>query len=226
MFEGSIFSHFAIDVPTFLHSLTHFPQTTEQVTHSFQAVIGSVFTIVVASSFLLFVYYGTKIYFLKKDIRTCQDYKKPNPEASLHPAFKQFERACALFDKGNYFPIAEDWFNEETLAPYLTRSKLFPFFTSFLTGLGVLGTFVGLTVGLQDLLIEEGPEEIAKAITKLTAGASTAFITSVWGVTTSLILGFWLKCLSGGLSAYVRSVQELVEKNFLLVLLRKLSCRM
>ncbi len=214
MFEGSIFSHFTIDAPTFFHSLTHLPQTTEQVTHLFQAVIGSVFAVVLLISFILFVYYCTKIKLLKKDILACQDYKKPNPEDSRHPSFKQFARACALFDKGNYFPVAEDWFNEETLAPYLTRSKLFPLFVSSLTGLGVLGTFVGLTVGLEGLLLQEGPEKIAEEITKLTAGASTAFITSVWGVTTSLILGFWLKCLSGGLSASVRSVQELVEKKF------------
>jgi len=215
MFEGSIFSYFVIDAPTFFHSLTHLPQTTEQVTHLFQVIIGSVFVLVLAISFILFVYYCTKIALLKKDIRACQHYKNPNIDASRHPSFKQFARACALFDKGHYFPVAEDWFNEETLAPYLTRSKLFPLFVSSLTGLGVLGTFVGLTIGLQDLiLIKDVPEEIAKEITKLTAGASTAFITSVWGVTTSLILGFWLKCLSGGLSAYVRSVQELVEKKF------------
>lgn len=214
MFEGSIFSHFVIDAPTFFHSLTHLPQTTEQVTHLFQSIIGSVFVLVLAISFILFVYYCTKIALLKKDIRACQHYKNPNIDASRHPSFKQFARACALFDKGHYFPVAEDWFNEETLAPYLTRSKLFPFFTSFLTGLGVLGTFVGLTVGLDGLLLQEGPEKITEEITKLTAGASTAFITSVWGVAASLTLGFWLKLLSGWLSVMVRSIQELVEEKF------------
>ncbi|MGE3541754.1 MAG: anti-phage ZorAB system protein ZorA [Candidatus Tectimicrobiota bacterium] len=85
---------------------------------------------------------------------------------------------------------AEHFFHARTLAPGLTASRLLAATPSFLVALGVLGTFVGLTIGLAKLNIDSraGVEELRRGIDVLIQGATVAFMTSVWGVTFSLAL--------------------------------------
>lgn len=54
----------------------------------------------------------------------------------------------------------------------------------FLTSLGILGTFIGIIIGLYDFSLEE----IDRSIADLMAGLKTAFITSVIGLALSLLL--------------------------------------
>jgi len=60
---------------------------------------------------------------------------------------------------------------------------------SLLTGLGILGTFLGLSLGLSnaDLAAEE-VNTLKEGLRSLLAGAHTAFVTSVWGILLSLVL--------------------------------------
>lgn len=58
---------------------------------------------------------------------------------------------------------------------------------NILVGLGVLGTFLGLTVGISSMDMET-PDSIKSSIDGLLAGIGTAFATSVWGMITSLIV--------------------------------------
>src|SRR5690606_7420224 len=60
-----------------------------------------------------------------------------------------------------------------------------------LTGLGVLGTFIGLAMGISGLdLSSKNIENLDQSIAPLIKGCSTAFVTSVWGVACSI--GFTL----------------------------------
>uniref|UniRef100_UPI0022E2EE0F anti-phage ZorAB system protein ZorA n=1 Tax=Aeromonas sp. QDB05 TaxID=2990478 RepID=UPI0022E2EE0F len=84
---------------------------------------------------------------------------------------------------------AEHFFNAKTLATGLTASRLLAATPSFLVAIGVLGTFVGLTIGLEGLVGNTAEIETLKSgINKLISGAAVAFMTSVWGVTFSLLL--------------------------------------
>lgn len=84
---------------------------------------------------------------------------------------------------------AEYFFNAKTLAKGLSESRLLAAAPSFLVALGVLGTFVGLTVGLQGLTGTTSEIEALKSgINTLISGAAVAFMTSVWGVFFSLFL--------------------------------------
>lgn len=79
---------------------------------------------------------------------------------------------------------AEHFFNANSLAPGLTGSRLLAAMPSFLVAVGVLGTFVGLTIGLANLGANgdfQNVDEIRSGITALIAGAAVAFMTSVWG---------------------------------------------
>ena len=78
------------------------------------------------------------------------------------------------------------------------------------TGLGILGTFAGLTSGLQDIDMTSGDIETLKnGIAKLLSGVESAFVTSLVGIGAALIYGgihYWL------LKNFRGNVQRLTEK--------------
>lgn len=77
--------------------------------------------------------------------------------------------------------LSELWY------PSILRSYLLPAGAAILTGIGVLGTFLGLLIGIHDLDLDDF-DAIHKGIINIAGGASTAFETSVWGVALSLLL--------------------------------------
>lgn len=87
---------------------------------------------------------------------------------------------------------ARDYFNEDLIGSHsLHFTRMF--MPTFLTAIGVLGTFVGLLYGLKDLNLHE-IDQIQQQIANLTKGASTAFITSIWGVGLSIIYTLVITC--------------------------------
>jgi len=84
---------------------------------------------------------------------------------------------------------ADHFFNGRTLAYGLTSSRLLAATPTFLTAIGVLGTFIGLTIGLRNLQVNTDDVDTLRAgIASMINGAAIAFLTSVWGVGLSLLL--------------------------------------
>lgn len=78
-----------------------------------------------------------------------------------------------------------DYVNEETMIETPGRAGLADLIPGFCTSLGILGTFVGLTLGLSGLdLMDTG------SYTELTNGIALAFNTSIVGVIASLAFSF------------------------------------
>lgn len=101
------------------------------------------------------------------------------------------------------------------LAPGLTSSRLLAATPSFLVAIGVLGTFVGLTVGLADLQVRSDQvEQLKVGIDQLIAGAAVAFMTSVWGVFYSLVLNLAEKLLERSALWRAGRLQQRVERIF------------
>src|SRR3546814_12374633 len=69
---------------------------------------------------------------------------------------------------------AEHFFNARTLASGLTASRLLAAAHSFLVAVGVLGTFVGCTVGLEGLVGTSDEIEALKARKYVVAGKSAS----------------------------------------------------
>lgn len=84
---------------------------------------------------------------------------------------------------------ADYFFNSETLASELETSKSINSMPGVLTVIGVLGTFVGLVLGLAGLDLQDTTDiaVLQQSINKLITGTSTAFVTSLVGVFLSLI---------------------------------------
>jgi methyl-accepting chemotaxis protein len=89
---------------------------------------------------------------------------------------------------------ADEIFRHSILAPNLTSSRLFLAIPGILTGIGVLGTFAGLQIGIGGLDLVD-PKILEKSIVPLIQGCVIAFSTSVWGVLASLLFSGFEKTL-------------------------------
>jgi len=131
-----------------------------------------------------------KLAFNRREIR--ERAKALDPEV-IGPLWQEFDETLVLSsDNENLFNTydASHFFNNFTLAPGLTQSRLLAATPSFLVAIGVLGTFVGLTVGLNSLNLDSRSDidTLRDGIDGLISGAAVAFMTSVWGVAASIIL--------------------------------------
>jgi len=107
---------------------------------------------------------------------------------------------------------AEHFFNSRTLAPGLTSSRLLSATPSFLTAIGVLGTFIGLTLGLADLQVNaEEVDALKSGVSSMINGAAVAFMTSVWGVLLSLLLNMGEKAVERGALSKIRKLQQHID---------------
>ncbi|MHA6962502.1 anti-phage ZorAB system protein ZorA [Zobellella denitrificans] len=107
---------------------------------------------------------------------------------------------------------AEHFFNSRTLARGLTANRLLAATPSFLVAFGVLGTFIGLTIGLEGLVGTSNEVETLKGgIDKLISGAAVAFMTSVWGVFFSLVLNFIEKSAERSVLNAIQKLQNQID---------------
>ncbi len=108
---------------------------------------------------------------------------------------------------------AVEVFREAVLAPAFTSNRLVLAVPSILTGLGVLGTFVGLQLGIGSLNLSD-PGNLDKSIVPLIEGCAVAFSSSVWGILASLFFSFWEKLCEGFAFWQVRRIQNRVDALF------------
>lgn len=80
------------------------------------------------------------------------------------------------------------------LLEHLGNSTFVEYVCSGLTGLGILGTFIGMTRGLMGFNAQDADNAL-QSIAVLTEGMKYAFTTSIWGIVLSLGLGMFHKCI-------------------------------
>ena len=85
--------------------------------------------------------------------------------------------------------------------------------SSTLVGLGLLGTFLGLTLGISNFDSSD-TVHINKSIQGLLAGMGTAFLTSLLGMSFSIVLTFIDKALRHSLYKQVYSLTEKLDNQY------------
>ena len=110
---------------------------------------------------------------------------------------------------------ADYFFNSHSLAPELTENRLLNSVPSILVAIGVLGTFIGLTIGLGGLGGTTGDIDTLKTgINSLISGAVIAFSSSVWGVLFSIFLGSLLKWIEGRAHKQIHKLQTRIDSLY------------
>lgn len=140
-----------------------------------------------------------------KDLRYGQLWKEFD-ESLVHIPHKK--RLCNTLD-------AEHFFSTHSIARGLTENRLLAAVPGFLTAIGVIGTFGGLQMGLSLLsgnVIGDADVDVLKnGIFGMIGGASIAFMTSVWGVTTSVVFNLFEKVLERKIRADISDFQNEVD---------------
>ncbi len=84
-----------------------------------------------------------------------------------------------------YRPSIDDYINEDLVDTVLHRNELNQV-PGMLTGLGILGTFIGLSIGLQQFNTSGSIQTMTESIDYLMDGIKVAFHTSIFGMVFSL----------------------------------------
>lgn len=119
------------------------------------------------------------------------------------------------------------FFSEERLLEQHLNIRFWNSVPALLVGLGILGTFVGLVWGLIPFsgINFEQTSQIQVAIKELLSGVSTAFVTSVWGMLTSLAFNGLEKWRISRVDQAIANLQRELDRLFTLTTQEEISFR-
>lgn len=105
------------------------------------------------------------------------------------------------------------FFNEMEIINQNTSFRFWSSVPGILVGLGILGTFVGLSYGIMGFDTSDAPS-IQRSIQVLLSGMGTAFISSVWGMGLSLIFIFIERYLFRSISNETKKLCTNLDLNY------------
>ncbi len=123
------------------------------------------------------------------DIELIKNQWREFTESLIHSESDQAEPIRSVYSPTKYFSML-------SLLSGKIDFRLFEAVPGILTGLGLLGTFLGLTIGIyiaKDGITTQNTTEMLEALTGLLGGASMAFITSIVGLIASITFSWWEK---------------------------------
>lgn len=112
---------------------------------------------------------------------------------------------------------AAHFFNSYSLAEKLTENRLLAAIPGILTAVGVLGTFLGLTLGLGDFINlndNSSADDIKSAVFSMIGGAGVAFKTSLYGVLFSLLFNYYEKQYERNIRQKISLLQSQIDFLF------------
>lgn len=164
---------------------------------------------------------------IKQELKSKFDRNK-----ELTDAWREFEDS--LVTRNNYenqmvykTDEASLYFSEERLLNQHLNLRFWNSVPALLVGLGILGTFVGLVWGLIPFSDVDftNTDQIRDAIKELLSGVSTAFITSVWGMLTSLSFNGLEKWRISRVNQSIANLQRELDRLFTLTTQEEISFR-
>ncbi len=179
----------------------------------------------IVAAILFTVYYhlcAGKIWSLNAEIKQAlkaQDVaaalKKSKP---IESAWKAFANSLTKADDVLYSTVdASEFFSVAALTQGLNMT-FWQSFGGIFTGLGILGTFFGLTFGLYGVDMTSGDIEVLKgSIQQLLSGVETAFVTSLVGIGAAVVYSFahhlLLKTLQGNVQKLTDKLDEIYPRR-------------
>jgi methyl-accepting chemotaxis protein len=144
-------------------------------------------------------------------------------ERPLRHAWREFSESLITPREGEPARIRNThepgvFFNTATIVDPTVHNRFFDTVPSHLVGLGILGTFLGLAAGVgvaSGDLNSQDPTLIRNSLSQLLKGASLAFLTSIFGLGSSLVF-LWIERILVGrvhrtLGAWVEKLEACVE---------------
>ncbi|MGL5356893.1 MAG: MotA/TolQ/ExbB proton channel family protein [Cetobacterium sp.] len=144
----------------------------------------------------------------EKNIKEIDDYYDFNKsieiiekDSTIKKAWKKYIETL----KEKYETIDPDYFiNFDILYKDEIRYRLFAHIPQIILGLGMLGTFYGLSIGLSQLDLSN-VDSIQSGVGELLSGVKTAFYTSLFGLGFSILFSFWI-------NFYFSEIEKIITK--------------
>ncbi len=90
---------------------------------------------------------------------------------------------------------AEAFFNAQYVVDGHLRTEFFKHLPGIFTGIGIIGTFSGLIVGLKNFQVPEDPVKVRASLEMLLGGVFEAFLVSAAAITLAMVVTFFEKAL-------------------------------
>jgi hypothetical protein len=109
---------------------------------------------------------------------------------------------------------AEVYFSPQALVDSRLHAEFFKHAPGLFTGLGIIGTFLGLIQGLRAFQISEKPEVVRQSLDLLLRGVYEAFLMSASAIILAMLVTFLEKWLLSGLYRQVEELCYLIDSFF------------
>jgi ABC-type transporter Mla subunit MlaD len=213
-------------------TLAAYPETAEQLSAQFVAVLISVAILFLLISLISALKANYRINWVRKSLKNetsksvVMNRQGLRDKASKvrHNAghlWKEFDETLVEARAGEEVHLyniydASHFFNGSTIARGTTESRMLAAVPGFLTALGVIGTFVGLQLGLSELNIgnDAAVQDMKAGLAHVISGAKIAFMTSVWGVSLSVLFNFVEKWLESFTLSRIHRLQVRIDEIF------------
>lgn len=150
----------------------------------------------------------------------------------LAEAWQEFDDSLITDNKRQIVYKTEEasvFFSEERLLAQHLNLRFWNSVPTILVGLGILGTFIGMVSGLMPFsevdFTQTQTGNIQEAIKGLLSGVSIAFVTSVWGMLTSLVFNIIEKARIGNVGRRIAYLQRVLDEIFTLTTQEEISFR-
>src|SRR5690625_114687 len=185
-FKDSIISLFPFirEHSTFIHKLVPYKSLFNKDENTITAWWGLIIALIFLSSLVRFFSITNE---LKKTLLKNFSEERVQDDKYLQKAWRKYSDSFVDYE-GEKMTNEESilYFNKKLLLQSKLGFRVIQAIPSTLVGLGILGTFFGLTYGISDFNTTN-VDEVKKGIEVLLSGMGTAFVTSIYGMSTSLI---------------------------------------
>lgn len=105
-------------------------------------------------------------------------------------------------------------FRPDILIDIPLRADFFKHLPGLFTGVGIIGTFYGLLIGMKSFVVSNNSVVVRESLTRLLHGVSEAFLISATAITLAMIVTFIEKLVISRLNAKVEQLVQLLDGLF------------
>jgi ABC-type transporter Mla subunit MlaD len=109
---------------------------------------------------------------------------------------------------------AEAFFNAQYVVDGRLRTEFFKHLPGIFTGIGIIGTFSGLIVGLKNFQVPEDPVKVRTSLEMLLGGVFEAFLVSAAAITLAMVVTFFEKALLASLYRCTDDIAQHLDSLF------------
>ncbi|CRI66748.1 putative membrane protein [Thiocapsa sp. KS1] len=109
---------------------------------------------------------------------------------------------------------AESFFNGQYIVDSRLRTEFFKHLPGILTGIGIIGTFLGLITGLQAFKVSEDAGQVRESLEFLLGGVFEAFLVSASAITLAMVVTLLEKLLLASLYRCTEEIAQYLDSVF------------